>query len=384
MNSLASRRSASSLATRILCPLIVAVVITTPAATAASSKGPNVEQVPVIQRADQINVAAASDLIPAFTELGKAFTKATGIKVVFTFGSSGQLAAQTINGAPFDVFASADTRYIDEVVDADAGDPKTRKLYAFGRLTLWTSKGSKFEPRTLAGLRDPAIKVVAIADPAHAPYGRAAQQALQSSRVWDSIKDKLVYGQNISATQQLVATGNADVGIIALSLSIAAKGSNWTLVPASLHTPLAQMLVVTSRDLARVPLAKKFIQFEDGKVGRAIMERYGFLLPGQKLPQQNVTTATSTRMVKITSRVRRGSTASLTVASTAKRACSIAVFDSKARRINARGLVSKQPRAGTITWRWTVARLSALGKSQARVSCPGAVKQLRTSFVVVK
>lgn len=227
-------------------------------------------------------VAAAADLRLAFTEMGAAFTRQTGNEVTFTFGSSGQLAQQIAQGAPYDLFASADISWVDTVIAAGEGDKTTKRLYAYGRLVLWSRKDKGLVVKRLSDLRKPEIRTVAIANPEHAPYGKAAKQALVAAGVYDEIKAKLVYGENIAATMQLAQTGNADVGIVALSLAITSTGT-WKLVPTILHNPLAQTLVVTGQG-GQAALAKRFIAFQASKAGRTIMRKYGFLLPGERPP----------------------------------------------------------------------------------------------------
>lgn len=225
-----------------------------------------------------VSVAAASDLRPAFTELGKAFEQRTGIHPVFSFGSSGQLAQQVANGAPFDLFASASVGYVDDVIEAGRGDAATKATYAFGRIVVW-SPDRKY---TLRGLAAPSVRKVAIANPEHAPYGVAAQQALESAGEWDDVEPKLVLGENVSDTQRLAASGNADAAIIALSLALASDG-RWALIPKRLHQPLEQALVVVGNGDGAAR-AWRFAQFLDSADGRAVMRRYGFLLPGEQLP----------------------------------------------------------------------------------------------------
>ena len=228
-----------------------------------------------------ITVAAASDLRPAFEELGRRFTQETGTPVTFSFGSSGLLREQIVNGAPFDVFASADDASVDAVVQAGAGDPDTRLEYGRGRLALRVAEG-KPQPGTVGGLAEAEYDRIAIANPDHAPYGRAAVQALESADVGDEVADRVVYGENVSDALRLVASGNADVGIVALSL-VLAEGGPVVLVPEELHEPLRQTLVVLGTgEQART--ARAFATYVDGAVGRQVLLRHGFALPGEALP----------------------------------------------------------------------------------------------------
>jgi molybdate transport system substrate-binding protein len=229
----------------------------------------------------EIHVAAASDLRPAFEEIGRAFREATGTRVTFSFGSSGQLRQQIINGAPFDLFASASVAFVDDVIAAGRGIAATKADYAFGRIVLVTPSDMP-PPASVEALRDLRFRRIAIANPGHAPYGLAAEQALRSAGIYDQVVGRLVYGENIADTFHIVQSGNADVGIVALSLAIAA-GNRYTLIPADLHEPLEQALVVTSTG-ARGEAARAFARFVGAPAGRAVMVRYGFLLPGESLP----------------------------------------------------------------------------------------------------
>jgi molybdate transport system substrate-binding protein len=228
--------------------------------------------------APEITVAAASDLRVAFEELGERFTAETGTTVTFSFGSSGQLREQIVNGAPFDLFASANVDYVDAVIEAGVGVADTRADYGYGRLALWAPPG-RAVPSAVEDLADPRFRRIAIANPDHAPYGQAAVEALEAAGVREAVTDRLVYGENVSDTLRLVQSGNADVGIVALSLVIA-DGGNHVLVPDSLHEPLRQSMVVT-RTGARGRSAGGFAAYVNGPAGREVMVRYGFALPGE-------------------------------------------------------------------------------------------------------
>lgn len=228
-------------------------------------------------------VAAASDLRPPFEVLGELFTHETGHEVVFDFGSSGQLTQRVIEGSPVDVFASADVSFVDEVLESGLGHPDTKATYAFGRITIWSSAADWGGWTTLEEVvQDEAVEFLAIANPEHAPYGRAAQQALEASDLWEAVGPKLVYGENISDTQRLAANGDADAAIVALSLAIAAGNEGqWVLVDESLHAPLEQALVVVAEDPGRVEAARGFARFVNSPEGREVMVSFGFMLPGE-------------------------------------------------------------------------------------------------------
>lgn len=231
-------------------------------------------------------VAAASDLLPAFTILGEQFEQATGERVVFSFGSSGQLAQQAIEGAPLDVYASANVGFVEQVLAAGVGDPDTQATYAFGRIAIWSPDEAW---RGWASLQDVAadeeLRVIAIANPEHAPYGLAAKQAFETTGLWETVEPRLVFGENISDAQRLAATGNADVAIVALSLALAADEAGdgtWVLLDEDLHEPLQQDLIVLAADPGRAALAHRFIEYVGSEEGRVVMRRFGFLLPGEQ------------------------------------------------------------------------------------------------------
>lgn len=229
----------------------------------------------------EITVAAASDLRPAFAELGRSFEAETGTTVTFSFGSSGQLAEQVLNGAPFDVFASANVDFVDDVVEAGRADGATKATYGFGRIVVYSPSEGPDAVTTLAGLADPGIRHVAIANPDHAPYGAAADQALRAAGVHAAVGPKLVLGENVSDTLRLAASGNADAAVVALSLVITADAGSWAPVDGSLHEPLEQALVVTRADPATAEAARAFAAYVGSPAGRAVMNSYGFVLPGE-------------------------------------------------------------------------------------------------------
>jgi molybdate transport system substrate-binding protein len=227
-----------------------------------------------------LTVSAAADLQLAFTEIGAQFEEETGTRVVFNFGSTGQLAQQIAQGAPVDLFAAANRAYVDELAARGMILSNTAQLYARGRITLWTRADNLMRLQSLGDLTQPEIKRVAIANPEHAPYGVAAREALQKAGVWDVIQPKLIFGENVSQTKQFAETGNADAAIIALSLSTGSTG-RWVLIPQELHTPLDQALgIVAGAKNERE--ARAFIAFVSRPAGRATMVKYGFILPGEE------------------------------------------------------------------------------------------------------
>jgi molybdate transport system substrate-binding protein len=226
-----------------------------------------------------LTVAAASDLMPAFEEIGRAFESAHKTKVVFVFGSTGLLTKQIENGAPVDLFAAANVSYIEQLEQKGLIVAGTKAIYARGRITLWTPGESNLRLEGVADLARPEVTRVAIANPDHAPYGLAARQALETAGVWERVKPKLVYGDNIRQTFQYAETGNVEVAIVALSLSVQSRG-RWTLIPQELHKPIDQALAVI-KSTKNEPAARAFASFVSGPQGRAIMQKYGFIFQPQ-------------------------------------------------------------------------------------------------------
>lgn len=233
---------------------------------------------PTDQKAEII-VAAAADLAPAFEELGRQFAQETGTRVTFSFGSTGTLAKQIENGLPIDLFASANVEFIDQLEHQGLIMSETKALYARGRITIWTRADSTSKIERIEDLARPDVARIAIANPEHAPYGRAAREALESAGIWKAVESKLVYGENVRQAMQYAETGNADAAITALSLSVRSNG-RWTLVPEELHKPLDQALAVI-KGAQREQEARRFAEFINSTRGRATMREYGFILPGE-------------------------------------------------------------------------------------------------------
>lgn len=232
--------------------------------------------------AEKITVAAAADLKFAMDEIVSAYKKThADDEVDVIYGSSGKFHTQIQQGAPYDLFFSADVAFPRELAKSGLAASEV-KSYAFGRIVLWSASldASKM---TLAKLTDPGITRIAIANPKHAPYGKRAEEALRTAGAWEKVEPKLVYGENIAHTAQFVQTGNAQVGIIALSLAVnpelASKGGYW-LIPDNLHQPLEQGYVITKHAEGNA-LAKRFADYMGSKAARAVMTKYGFVLPGE-------------------------------------------------------------------------------------------------------
>ncbi|HEY8572573.1 molybdate ABC transporter substrate-binding protein [Phenylobacterium sp.] len=238
---------------------------------------------PLARAQDGPPVAAASDLQAALPEVAAAFQRKTGQSVRLTFGSSGAFTQQIRNGAPFQVFLSADEAYVAQLQRAGRTEG-AGELYAVGRIGVFTPRGSAVRAdgrlRDLAAAaRDGRLKKLAIANPAHAPYGRAAREALQHAGVWAAVEPRLVLGENVSQATQFATSGSAQAGIIPLSLATTAavKGAGtFVLLPAEWHQPLRQRAVLLK---GASPTARAFYGFLHGPEARAIFARYGFALP---------------------------------------------------------------------------------------------------------
>ena len=231
---------------------------------------------------EEITVAAASDLNFAIKELVAEYEKTTGNQVKLSLGSSGNFYSQIQNGAPFDLYFSADIGYPKKLEEAGLIVPGSLYRYAVGRIVMWTGNKTHIDvTKGFDALREPTIKKIAIANPKHAPYGRAAVAAMEHFKVYDQVKDRLVLGENISQAAQFIESGACDIGIIALSLALAptmkAKGTYWE-VPTEAHPSLEQGAVILKSSMHQES-SKQFLNFMKSSEGQEIMRRYGFTLP---------------------------------------------------------------------------------------------------------
>jgi molybdate transport system substrate-binding protein len=228
-------------------------------------------------------VAAAADLNPALKEIGNAYDKQTGEKVLISFGASGALTQQIHNGGPYDLFFSADMDYPRQLIKAGEADADSLSQYAVGKLVLWVPADSPLdlEHQGMKALLDSSVKKIAIANPQQAPYGRAALAALKHAGLYDQLADKLVTGENVSQAAQFVESGNAQAGFIALahalSPQIQGKGKYWE-VPADDYPPLAQGVVVLSRSQYKKEAAG-FVAYLKTKDAAEVLKKYGFTTP---------------------------------------------------------------------------------------------------------
>lgn len=254
---------------------LLAILLTAPQCAAEPSRPPT-----------GLTIAAASDLKFAMDEVVIQFEKSRPeIDVTVSYGSSGNFFGQLLNRAPFDLFFSADVNYPKQLVEQGLGVEGSQFLYGEGRIVVWVPNGSTIDVQKLGikALLAPTVRKIAIANPRHAPYGRAAETALKNLGIYDSVKDKLVFGENISQTAQFIQSGAADIGIIALSLVVApalrSEGRYWA-VPETAYPKLEQAGIILKWTKS-LNAAQAFKTFMTGPEGRAILKRYGFVLPGE-------------------------------------------------------------------------------------------------------
>lgn len=230
----------------------------------------------------ELSVAAAADLQFAFQDVASRFEKDTGHHVQLIFGSSGNFFTQIQNGAPFDLFFSADVDYPKKLEAAGLTEPGTVYEYAAGKIVLWVPKESKLDlGRGLPLLLDPIVKKIAIANPQHAPYGRAAVAALQHEKLYDRVAEKLVLGENISQAASFVVSGSADAGVVALSLALAPtmkEKGKYVNVPENDYPAIVQAAVIL-KSSKQAELARKFLSYLKSPAILELMKSYGFVVP---------------------------------------------------------------------------------------------------------
>jgi len=235
-----------------------------------------------VATAQEVRVAAAADLKFAMQDVATQFEKQSGTKLDVTYGSSGNFFSQLQNGAPFDLFFSADIDYPRKLEAAGLAEPGTLYEYAVGRIAIWTPGDVKVDVTRLGWktLLDPSVQKISIANPEHAPYGRAAVSALQKAGIYEQVKGKLVYGENISQAAQFVQSGNAQAGIVALSLAVSPgmkDGKRWE-IPADMHPPIEQAAILL-KAAKNKDAARAFLEFVKSEPGRATLAKYGFTFP---------------------------------------------------------------------------------------------------------
>lgn len=222
----------------------------------------------------EILVAAAANVSEPLGEIGAAFEAQHRTRVKLSFGATGALARQLENGAPFDLFVSADTQTVDRLIKAGKLRGETRRIYAQGQLVLWTRGGSGIQLTKLDDLMKPEIKRVAIANPELAPYGHAAIETLTASGLWETVRSKLVYGESVTQAWQFAESGNAEVAFIPRSLTLRRAGK-FIEIDEKLHAPLDQALAVVSAS-RHTAAAQSLADFIAGDAGRRVLARYGY------------------------------------------------------------------------------------------------------------
>lgn len=232
------------------------------------------------QKKVELTVAAAADLSSALKEIGNNYEHRTGVRLKLSFGASGMLTQEIQNGAPFDAFLSADMDYPRQLIGAGAAEASSLGQYAVGKLVLWVPPDSPLDlqNRGINALLEPSVKKIAIANPQHAPYGRAAVAALKHAGLYDRVRDRLVTGENVAQAAQFVESGNAQAGFVALAHALApgmqGKGKYWE-IPAQDYPPLAQGAVVLTRSPHRKEAAA-FLEYLLSKEASGVLQKYGF------------------------------------------------------------------------------------------------------------
>ncbi|HXY03272.1 MAG TPA: molybdate ABC transporter substrate-binding protein [Terriglobales bacterium] len=235
--------------------------------------------------AQEITVAAAADLQFAMQDIASRFQKESGQNVKVSYGSSGNFFQQIQNGAPFDLFFSANLDYAKRLDAAGLVEPGSYYQYARGKIVIWVSNDSKIDLRSgLKVLLEPSIKKIAVANPQHAPYGQAAVAALQKEDVYEKVKDKLVLGENISQTASFVVSGSADIGIVALSLALSPNMKDkgrYAEVPSDEYPPIEQACVIL-RSSRNKQVAQQFLTFVKTAAIGDLLRGYGFQVASEK------------------------------------------------------------------------------------------------------
>jgi len=232
--------------------------------------------------AQELTIAAAADLQFAMFDLGARFQKESGTSVKLLWGSSGNFAQQIQSGAPFDMFFSANLDYPKQLEASGLTEPRTFYQYASGKLVIWVPNESKLDLTLgLKALLDPAVHRVAIANPQHAPYGKAAVAAMQQEKIYDQVKDKLVLGENVSQTASFVTSGAADVGMVALSLALSPNmrdRGRYGEIPSGDYPAIEQACVIL-RSAKNKAAAQKFLGFMKTAAAKEVLRGYGFEVP---------------------------------------------------------------------------------------------------------
>jgi len=227
----------------------------------------------------EIVVAAAANLTDAFQELSRQFSDRTGIRVILSFGNTADLAKQIENGAPFDIFAAADSVHVEALEQKGLLSPGTRALYARGNLVLWVHGGSTINIERVEDLKRKEVERIAIAKPDIAPYGQAAVETLLALKMWEQVEPKVVYGMNVSQVKQFVASGNAEAGFLPRALVKPGEGK-YIEIGEELHRPIDQALGVIKAS-EKQDAARSFADFVLSTEGRLILKEYGYKPPAR-------------------------------------------------------------------------------------------------------
>jgi molybdate transport system substrate-binding protein len=234
---------------------------------------------PANEEAAEVQVAVAANFLAPARALEVEFERTTGHALVMIAGSTGQLYAQIVNGAPFDILLAADQERPRLLAEQGAGVPASIFTYAVGRLALWSREPDRVDEALLANLGTADFRWLAIANPELAPYGAAAEQTLEALGLWDAIQQRLVRGQSIAQTFALVETRNAELGFVALSQALAYEGeASYAVVPEALHAPIRQDAILLERGSDN-PAARAFIEFVASDEAALIVERFGYVVP---------------------------------------------------------------------------------------------------------
>jgi molybdate transport system substrate-binding protein len=261
---------------RLISTIVLSIIAGACSASSAQAQHPS------------IRVAAASDLQLVMPEIAKAFEDKTGTHVEVSYGSSGNFFAQIQNGAPFDLFFSADDEFPLKLIQSGRAEPRSALVYGVGGLVLWMPANSKCNPQAEKWncLLKPDVLKIAIGNPAHAPYGRAAVAALQSAHMYDQVRTKLVFGENISQAAQFAQSGNAQAGVLAYSQMRAPgmrDGKQWA-IPRDSYPPIQQTVVVL-KGAREESVAEDFVKFVTAGPGRQLLQQAGFQPPPSNEPK---------------------------------------------------------------------------------------------------
>ncbi len=226
---------------------------------------------------ESLQIAAASNLTLAFKEIAHLFEEETGINITYSFGSTGQLAEQIENGAPFDIFVAANPLFLKDLQEKEAIISESTIDFAYGKIGIATATSGNFSITDLEDLLDPSIKKIAIANPAHAPFGTAAEQALKNTGLLERIDEKLVYARNIADTLSYLESGNVEAAII--SESLYQEGDvEFQLIDSTLYEPIEQTAAIVTQS-EKQELASSFLSFLEGSIGKEVLKSYGFDIP---------------------------------------------------------------------------------------------------------